>query len=144
MDPFTISTGLAGFLSLAFEITKILTAYVSDVKSAPEEARGLLSEVSALCNVLDQLVNFLRNDVKGNFTLSSALYVAIMACQTHIGELYKKIEKLQIRSSDGKISKIINRTTIAWPFLKDEYQSTLVALHRFAQTFQFSLSIKNW
>jgi hypothetical protein len=110
MDPFTISTRLAGFLSLAFEVTKILTTYVSDAKSASEEARGLLIEVSALYNVLDQLVNFLRNDVTGDFTPTSALYVAIMVCQTHIGELYKKIGKLQIRGSDGKISKIINRT----------------------------------
>lgn len=60
MDPLSLSAGVAGVLSLALEMTKILTVYVSDVESAPEEARGLLIEASALCSVLDQLVNFLQ------------------------------------------------------------------------------------
>jgi hypothetical protein len=53
MDAFTISTGVAGFLSLALEISKILKAYVDGVKSAPEEARNLLVEVTALCHALE-------------------------------------------------------------------------------------------
>jgi hypothetical protein len=47
MDPLSISVGVAGFLSLAMEISKILAAYVGDVKSAPEEAHSLLTEVSS-------------------------------------------------------------------------------------------------
>jgi hypothetical protein len=62
MDPLSISAGVAGFLSLAIEISKILTAYVGSVKSAPEEAQQLLQEVSALYNVSKQLAQVLRND----------------------------------------------------------------------------------
>lgn len=45
MDPLSISAGVAGFLSLAIEISKILTAYVGDARSAPEEACNLLLEI---------------------------------------------------------------------------------------------------
>jgi hypothetical protein len=95
MDPFTLSTGIAGFLSLALEISKILGVYIGDVKSSPEDANNLLIEVAAFCHVLEQLIKFLRRDFTENITLSSALYVAITACQDHIQNLYKKIEKLQ-------------------------------------------------
>lgn len=65
MDPWGISTGVAGFLSLAIEITKILRAYISDAKNALEDANKLLMGVISL----EQLVKFLREDAKalGNF-----------------------------------------------------------------------------
>jgi hypothetical protein len=60
MDPFTISMGVAGFLSLALEVIKILIDYVGAVKSAPNEARELQTEITALCHPLRELFNFLR------------------------------------------------------------------------------------
>jgi hypothetical protein len=53
MDPISISIGVAGFLSLTLEIINILSNYVSNVKSAPEEANGLLREITALKVVLE-------------------------------------------------------------------------------------------
>jgi hypothetical protein len=58
-----------------------LSTYISNVKSAPEDAKTLLAEVTALCSVLEDLVKFLRYDFKGNFTPTSTLYAAILACQ---------------------------------------------------------------
>ncbi|KAI5785979.1 hypothetical protein FPQ18DRAFT_308901 [Pyronema domesticum] len=105
MDPFTIATALSGFPSLGIEIKRILSTYISDVKSAPEDSNSLLLEVTALCHVLDQLVNFLHKDIQGDFAQTSALYVAIMACQDHIRDLFKKIETLQVPiNGDRKIS----------------------------------------
>jgi hypothetical protein len=107
MDPFTISTGLAGFLSLALEIIKILSTYISAIKSAPEDANNFLLEVTALRHVLDQLVKFPRTDVKRDFASTSALYVAIMACQQYIEDLYKKLEKLQYRNDNNRVKGIV-------------------------------------
>jgi hypothetical protein len=87
MDAFTISTGVAGFLSLALEISKILKAYIGGVKSAPEEARNLLVEVTALCHALEQLIQFLRKDYNGNFAETSALVVATDACKEQISNV---------------------------------------------------------
>jgi hypothetical protein len=48
MDPFTISTGVAGFLSLSIELIGILNDYMTSVNSAPKEANDLLIEITAL------------------------------------------------------------------------------------------------
>jgi hypothetical protein len=146
MDPFTISTGIAGFLSLALEISKILSAYISDVKSAPSDVENLLQEFKSLCTVLDQLINLLKDDVKGDFQLTSALCVAITACRELVQELYKKVGKLRCKpdsGATGKIKEIVKRT-VEWPLKKEELSSTLVALHRFVQTFQFSVTVTSW
>jgi hypothetical protein len=140
MDPFSISTGVAGFLSLAIELTKIIGGYIGGVKSAPEDAHKLLTEVTSLCYILEKLVRFLRKDYKGNSESTSALVVVIRSCQKEIEDLYKKLEKLQ--TPNTKVAGIIER--IKWPLKMEEYQGTLANLHRFAQTFQFSLTIANW
>ncbi|KAI5816207.1 hypothetical protein BZA77DRAFT_344472 [Pyronema omphalodes] len=141
MDAFTISTGVAGFLSLALEITKILTAYIDGVKSAPEEARNLLAQVTALCHTLEQLTQFLRKDYNGNFAETSALISAVEACRDQITKLYKNIVKLEVRCEKGKISQAMER--LKWPFRKQDYDSTMATVQRFTQTFQFSLTISN-
>jgi hypothetical protein len=67
MDPVTLCTSVARFLSLTFQITQILNDRVRGVKSTPQEAQMLLMEVTALSLVLDQLVKFLRSEgAKGN------------------------------------------------------------------------------
>ncbi|CCX12874.1 hypothetical protein FPQ18DRAFT_402124 [Pyronema domesticum] len=142
MDPFTISAGLSGFLSLALGITKILSIYISDIKPAPSDAKNLLLEVTALCHDLDQLVKFLRTDVKGDFAQTSALYVAIMTCQKHIEDLYKKLKKLQYRNDKNKVKGIAKRV-VEWPIRKDDYQSTLGMIQRFVGSFRVSLMVGN-
>jgi hypothetical protein len=143
MDPFTISTGVAGFLGLALEITKILGTYIGEAKSAPEDAHNLVMEVTSLCHVLKEMVQFLRKDATeiGSFQPTSALCVVIGACQAKIEDLYKKLEKLQVKS-DNKVAGLIER--LKWPLKKEDYQDTILTLHRFIQTFQFSLTVSNW
>ncbi|KAI5792177.1 hypothetical protein FPQ18DRAFT_305470 [Pyronema domesticum] len=118
MDPLSISAGVAGFLSLAIEISKISTNYVGSVKSEPEEAQKLLQEVSALCNVSEQLAQFLRNDeVKSKFESTSALVVTIDACHRKINDLFKKLKGLQV-PSDNKVAGFIER--LKWPLRKED------------------------
>ncbi|KAI5816856.1 hypothetical protein BZA77DRAFT_343876 [Pyronema omphalodes] len=141
MDPLTISTAVAGFLSLALEISKILKSYVDGVKSAPQEAHDLWKTVTALCHVLEQLEQFLRKDYKGNFTNTSAMVVAIEACKSQIMQLYNKIEIIEVNLEKSKITKAIER--LKWPLRKDDYDSIISTIQRFTQTFQFSLTISN-
>ncbi|KAI5798563.1 hypothetical protein FPQ18DRAFT_302633 [Pyronema domesticum] len=108
MDLLSVSASAAGFLSLALGISRILKTYTGDVKSAPEEAHSLLTEVGTLCQVLDQLVRFLRKDFKAHFEATSALVFSINAC--HIEELYKKLENLEnLDTSNNKVKGFIER-----------------------------------
>jgi hypothetical protein len=96
MDPFTISTGVAGFLSLTIEIIKILNDYASGVSSATKEASDLLAEANALKPVLEQLVEVLRSEEAQQvpFDKNAVLYSTITLCQAKIEGLYKKLRGL--------------------------------------------------
>lgn len=141
MDPFSVATGAAGLLSLAFDIARILSNYINDVQNAPQDARDLLAEITALSHVLEQLVEFLRSEaVKGkSFDQTSVLRSLIIVCQSSIERLYKTLNKP--RSQSGR-ARLIER--FRWPLCKDDCQKTMGDLHRFSQTFQFSLTISNW
>jgi site-specific recombinase len=142
MDLLSVSASVVGFLSLALEISRILKTYTSDVKSAPEEAHSLLTEVGTLCQVLDQVVRFLRKDFKAHFE-ASTLVLSINACRNQIEELYKRLEKLETPdTSNNKVKGFIER--MKWPLRKEDYQATLGNIHRFTHTFHFSLTISNW
>ncbi|KAI5784526.1 hypothetical protein FPQ18DRAFT_102752 [Pyronema domesticum] len=124
MDPLSLSASTAGFLSLAIELTKILTNYSTTVKSAPREVSGLTFEVEALSHVLDNLVDILRSDDSEITTFSeqSILCCIISASQKHITDIYRKLVKQtkpSVRSVD-RMAGAMRRLT--WPFEKDERQ----------------------
>ena len=147
MDPFTIATGLSGFLSLAIEVTKILRDYTESVNSAPTDAGNMLAEVDALVHVLDQLKNFLadNNDIisaKINFHEQSALITALKICRDSIESLCKTLRKFAGTGSKGKSRQWWEQ--LKWPFQKEDCAEIIERLHRCSQTFTFSLTISNW
>lgn len=143
MDPWSLSASVAGLASLTLEIGKLLGGYVSDVKSAPQDADKLHAEVTALAQALDRLVEFLRReDTTGpEFKDTSVLCSIIVMCQKQINVLYKKLGK-QENEKTSKVAGIIEG--MKWPFQKEEFESTVRSLNRFTQTFEFSLTIENW
>jgi hypothetical protein len=144
MDPFTISTGIAGFLSLTIEIGIAIGKYISNVKSAEKEAQDLLTEVQALQRVLEQLVSFLRGEEakKISFDETAVLFSVIGSYQGNIQYLYKKLVKVEKSKHSSKFDHLLQRGR--WPFQKEECQQLVNTLHRYAQIFEFSLRISNW
>jgi hypothetical protein len=144
MDPLSIAAAVSGFLSLAGQIAATLKDYVDGVQSAPDEVQSLLLEVTALCQVLKDLLGFLqKDDLNGRrFESSSVLCIAVKACQYQLEELRGKLADLSEACSSKKLPGWVTR--MKWPLKKDELQQTVVALQRFAQIFQFSMVIQNW
>jgi hypothetical protein len=132
MDPLSLSASVAGLLSLALEVTKTLHAYISDVKSAPQDACELETEVSALCHSLETIVGMLRSeDVEGKaFDDQSILRSVISACQGHIESILKMVSKLRSIGKAGPMA------WMAGPFKKDECQRSIQTLHPYVQTLQ--------
>jgi hypothetical protein len=131
---------VAGLLSLAIKVGKILEKYIGDVKSAPREVCDLRTEVSALCHVLKTLEMSLKSGemARSFFDEKSSLLALLKASERHIEDVNQKLKKLQ---SDSKISEIAVR--IVWPFHKDECREITVALNRYAQTLSFLLTASN-
>lgn len=136
MDPFTISTGIAGFLALALELVKILTEYTTTVKSAPSEAQTLLTEVVSLSQVLQQLTTFLKKPEHNiNFRDTSVLCSVVTICDAKIKNLHSKLDKF--RSAGGI------RDRWKWPFQKQDCYDIAQTLHHCAQIIDLSLTISN-
>lgn len=146
MDPFSVSTGLAGFLSLTIEITKVLKEYIGNVKSAKEDALTLSTELASLGFVLNQLVKFLRSndsDLQGTcFDQTSVLHSVIAICKDKLEHVYKRLEKFHKAVTAGKLHGLFER--LKWPFEKEECESAIKTLRSCSQIFSFSLSVANW
>jgi hypothetical protein len=144
MDPFSIATGVAGLVSLAIEIRRILNDYIGGVKSAPDEIQNLLIEISTLRAVLQQLTAFLRSEEAQlvSFDKPAILFSVIEACREKIETLCKRLYPIRNKPKGNKIRDLIDR--VKWPLQKDECQQIAEELHRFSQTFKFSLTIANW
>ncbi|KAF8462760.1 hypothetical protein BDZ91DRAFT_330752 [Kalaharituber pfeilii] len=137
MDPFTIATGIAGFVPLAIEIGKILKEYISQFKEAPKDAQTILTEITALRYVLQQLTVFLRKEeINGiNFHETSALCSVINICGDKIKDLHAKLTKFRAGNFKDRLR---------WPFHRQECLEVAETLHHCAQTIEFSLTITNW
>jgi hypothetical protein len=141
MDPLGLSASVAGFLSLAIEVTKILNAYVNDVKDAPQEASELNTKATILSDVLEKLIEILRSDdvEATTFDDQSLLFLVVKSCDRHMNFVYKKIAKL--RNTD-KVKALMGR--VLWPFQKDACLQSIETLHQYAQTLQHLLVVSNW
>lgn len=138
VDPFSLATGIAGLISLCLEVTDITRQYVQGVRNAAKDVDEFLKELSALVDVLHQLLDFLKRvRVGGNrFDQTSVLLMTHSACEEKLKEIRLKILR---RRGDLKIIK-----ALMWPFVKKEHRQTVVAIHQWIQTFQFALTIDGW
>lgn len=134
MDPWTVSTGVAGFFALALEITKILKLY-NEFDSAYADAHTLLVETTALCACLEQFIKFLQGEAAGNLPNSSALRLIIAICDDKIRKLHTKLTKFH------NSRKLAQR--LMWPFEKGEYTETIVFLRHCTQAFGFSTTVSS-
>ncbi|KAI5816816.1 hypothetical protein BZA77DRAFT_293127 [Pyronema omphalodes] len=143
MDPLSIPAVIAGFLSLTRQIATTLKDYVDGVESAPGEVRSLYLEVTALRQVLKSFAESLKKDDLDGRNLDSCcvLFSAVQACKYQLEELSRKLADLSKACSNKKLPGWVTR--MKWPLKKDEVQHTIVALQRFANIFQLSMTIKN-
>jgi len=152
MEALGVAASVAGLVSLAIQIPKVIDTAVS-IRSAPEEALQLSKTVNALVATLQKLEAFLKTDEARDMTLAddSALTVAISACQTRVLELSKKLrsqspagssDNTPEKSVSGSIKSALSR--FRWPFDKKQCQELISELHAMQSTFEFCLVMKNW
>ncbi|KAI5779969.1 hypothetical protein DFH27DRAFT_584918 [Peziza echinospora] len=139
MDPLSISAGVAGFLGLGIQIAQILGRYISEVKSAPEDAKALFTEVNSLNAVLSQLTEFLETqEISAEFSETSVLVSVIEMCQKNIQNIYQKLSSLRRVKKWG-----VNMEQLKWPFDKKDCMELATKLSHFVQIMQFSLTVSN-
>ena len=104
MDPFSITAGVAGLLSLSIQLTETLTEYTSSVKHAAEEAKDLYVQIIKLSKVLRDLDQFLKDQrSRGtDFDKTAVLYDTVVRCHGKLSSLDAIIQTfMQVRCGCG-------------------------------------------
>lgn len=135
MDPFSITVGIAGLLSLVAKTLSLTNDYVSRVKNAKDSVATLVTELETLRSNLSSLDTLLRSDTAGThglaFPQTSVLRSCTSACESKLKTLCKRLGEM----GDGKSSRFL------WPLRQKEQEKTVQELRAFSQWLQFSLSL---
>jgi len=143
MDPFSITAGIAGLLSLAIQVQQIVSKYTASVKHAAIESQELHTELRALVTVLEQLERFIERQCHrgGKFEDSSILYGATSSCLARLDTLKLTLDDFMVSTHSRK--KRWQRS-IQWPLGKEHHRQTLSVIHECMSVFHVSLSIDGW
>ncbi|CAI6332280.1 unnamed protein product [Periconia digitata] len=134
MDPLSFSASIAGLLSLTIEITRLTYEYVSGVKDAPKAAQNLLTETTAIENILRDLRNkvLLNSDVSAVFKSASMDHTArvqlLDQCEGDLTSLLKDLERESGSSSTQRAAGLLR---LRWPFKEANLQDKLTRLRWF-------------
>jgi hypothetical protein len=141
-DPLSIAASVAGLIGLANEVGKIIANYVGSVKSAPDDAERLRTELTALSFVLEQMNKVLPQEelYDACFDDNSVLASVLGFTSARIKDLYKKL--LTLNSTKNRVAGVIER--MKWPLRQEECQKAMEELCRLAQCFHIPLTVSNW
>ena len=170
MDAFSVSAGVAGFLSLTIELSKPLYQFASNAKNASDDAKKLYEEVVLVSVTLRDLKDLLDRESAGNsMPISPVLLEALKMCSARVEEIYQvlvpNVEKTTIASLPLLSAAAATATTVpvlsasrfeamakklkqmgsrvAWPFGKADCEKAVEALSRCVQCINFFLATLN-
>lgn len=150
MEALGAAASVAGLISLALEVPKLINALIR-IHSAPEEAKEMSKTASDMVAILKELENFLKTEAAKEMNIEddSALIVTLAACQSKVLDLSKKLRSqscADANPSSNAASKAFKAaaTRIRWPLDRKECLGIISELRAMQCTFQYCLLLKNW
>ena len=150
MDPFSITAGVAGLVTLVGTLISKGKAYGSGVNSAPKELAEFIQELTYLKGVLGGLDAFLRVHVAATPVGSPEVLKglagqggAVNQCRSALESIKETLEKCE-RNPGAKRRKF-NSTMSAsgrlkWPFTRESTEGHIRRIERLKNTFIVALS----
>lgn len=150
MEALGVAASVAGLISLALEVPKLIDTLVR-IRSAPEEAREMSKTAGVLVATLQKLEAFLKTEDAREMKIEddSALIVSLSVCQSKVLDLSKKLRSHSCAApvpSSNAASKALKAaaTRIRWPLDRKECFEIISELRAMECTFQFCLVLQNW
>lgn len=139
MDPLSLSVSIITVLTLAGQLVTLGNAYASSVSGCPKEINDLLTELSALSQILVAL-----KDIVNPATATSAtpiIWAGILAspvdeCASQLQEMLAFLIKFQ--NPKNKMKKIVQR--LMWPLKEAETREWINKIEGHKSTFTLALS----
>ncbi|KAF1956811.1 hypothetical protein CC80DRAFT_504610 [Byssothecium circinans] len=136
MDPFSVTAGVAGLLSLAIQLATVSAKYGNNCVKG--QSYDFIFELNTLVDVLRRLQQFLDfPDTSTIFNQVSVLTSTNTRCATMLRDFLNKLQKTVKESNRAKraIDKLL------WPMTEKEHIQAMEEIHRYTQTFNFALTI---
>jgi len=144
MDPFTLAVNLMTVVQLATKVISSTTAYGKNVQDLPDEVQVLVSEISLLSGVLNQLGSLLHSATDKESVLpvtfsADVLQPAMNECQKQLETLHTFLEKGRRRRT--RIKNLGRR--LKWPMKGQETREWIARMERFKGSFSLALQSGN-
>jgi hypothetical protein len=143
MDPLSISSGIAGLVTLAQLVLTNLRQYYKSVKEAPKESKALLDEIQDLT----VLIFNLRMVVEGYElqTQPSPQNSATAPKPYHLHECIQLLNRIRDgipkMGSHSGLNKL--QSCLKWPFTKGDTKEMLQAVGRHKQTISIAITAES-
>ena len=134
-DPLSITSGIAGLLTLTISLADVSYQYVSSVQDASKSIKAYLRELSALKAVLFKLNELLLESIhSGVFTASQSSLLTMISIDECRKDLHQITNKLETRSKQTVLN------TLTWPFAEKDTEKHVKAIRRHHDLFHMALS----
>src|SRR5437763_15229485 len=107
MDPVSVSSGIAGLITLTIQVSSVIADFVIAVKEGPKDIQELHQELLLLGEEVGQLQDFSHSEKGRGRSLgsNSVMRSAISACKARIERIGHKLR----RCTAVKMSRLIER-----------------------------------
>lgn len=139
MDPFSLTVSIITVVTLAGQLVSLGKSYASSVSGCPQEINDLLSELSALSQILMALKDVIDPATATSKTpilLGGILVGPVDDCANQLREMIAFLTKCQ--ASKSRIKKVMKR--LVWPLREAETKDWINKIEGYKSTFTLALS----
>ncbi|KAF2811526.1 ankyrin [Mytilinidion resinicola] len=140
-DPLSVAGSIAGLISVADTVFRLVFKYARSAINAKEEVKTLADEIQALAGVLQSL-RLLASGLEAEGTSFDPTIRAhhLGSLSSTLGRLQQRVEKAHTKfEKDSKAKKILQQ--VKWPFSTGETKELLEDLIRHKTTISLALSV---
>ena len=127
-DPFSISAGIAGLITLADTVFRRTFNYIKSVKEAPKEIAALSSEIGALYGILHR-VHLIAYQLEAERFDSAIQKHYIDSCYLTLEKVKKMLDIYETLNTDRRSVDAMKRR-LKWPFTVPEAKSLIGEIER--------------
>ena len=143
MDPISVSASIAGLLSAAVHISRIVVTFIQSAKGAPQTAQNVLSEVTDISSCLGQLKSYLLGTRVATTSRTSMLMVEqIVVTLTTCVATFSELEGILTYLTKDQPRSVIDK--IKWARKEQDISKLVLRLQSSKTSLNLMLTTLTW
>jgi len=141
-DPLSITSGIAGLVTLSTAVLAAGYNYVSSVLSAPEDLKSLVRETASLSAILSQFISHSLSNQEGQRSSSHTLLKqdVLRDCEDTLRNIQSLIHDCELDSKHRRKNAV---NALLWPLKQKEIIKNRERLGRLCATLHSTISVES-